>query len=47
MDFKSFLKKYSNVSTKFIDDFYEVINEDLFEKYSEFIIDSEMLRKWL
>lgn len=47
MDFKDFLKKYSFVNSKFIDDFYNIIKEDYIERYSEFLIDSEILRKWL
>jgi phage anti-repressor protein len=47
MNFRNFLKKYSPVNIQFIDDFNEIISEDLFDKYREFLIDSETLRKWL
>ena len=47
MDFKSFISKYSFVNSKFIDDFYNIIKEDYIERYNEFLIDSELLRKWL
>jgi phage anti-repressor protein len=47
MDFKTFLIKYTNINTKFIDDFYSVIKEDYIEHYNDFLIDSELLRKWL
>jgi len=47
MDFKSFILKYSFVNSKFITDFYNIIKEDYIERYNEFLIDSEILRKWL
>jgi len=47
MDFKTFLIKYSSVNSKFIEDFYTIIKEDYIERYNEFLIDSEILRKWL
>jgi phage anti-repressor protein len=47
MDFKTFLVKYTFVNAKFVEDFYNIIKEDYIEKYNEFLIDSEILRKWL
>jgi phage anti-repressor protein len=47
MDFKTFIIKYTLVNSKFIDDFYKIVKEDYIEKYNDFIIDSEILRKWL
>ena len=47
MDFKTFVVKYSFVNLKFIEDFYNIIKEDYIERYNEFLIDSETLRKWL
>ena len=47
MDFKTFLTKYTTINTKFIDDFYNIIKEDYIEHYNDFLIDSELLRKWL
>ena len=47
MDFKTFLKINSFADNQFIDDFYDIIKEDYFEKYNDFLIDSELLRKWL
>jgi hypothetical protein len=47
MDFKSFIIKYSFIDNKFINDFYNIIKEDYIERYNEFLIDSELLRKWL
>lgn len=47
MKFKTFIKKYSFANSKFIDDFYDIIEEDYIEKYNEFLINSEILRKWL
>jgi len=47
MDFKEFINKYSFVNSNFVKDFYDIIKEDYIEKYNEFLIDSEILRKWL
>lgn len=47
MDFKTFIIKYSFVNAKFVEDFYSIIKEDYIERYNEFLIDSEILRKWL
>lgn len=47
MDFKSFLVKYTTINNKFIEDFHNIVKEDYFEKYYDFLIDSEVLRKWL
>jgi len=47
MDFKTFLKKHSTINSKFLDDFYEIINEKHIAKYYDFIIDGENLRKIL
>ena len=38
---------YSSINSKFLNDFYKIIREDYIEKYYEFLIDSEILRKWL
>ena len=47
MDFQEFINKYSFVNSKFVKDFYNIIKEDYIERYNEFLIDSEILRKWL
>ncbi len=47
MDFKTFLVKYTTINTKFIEDFSNIINEEYIERYNDFLIDSEVLRKWL
>ncbi len=47
MDFQTFINKYTFVNSKFIKDFYNIIKEDYIDKYNEFLIDSEILRKWL
>jgi phage anti-repressor protein len=47
MNFKDFILKYSSINSKFLEDFYKIIREDYIEKYYEFLIDSEILRKWL
>ena len=47
MNFETFINKYSFVNSKFVKDFFNIINEDYIERYNEFIIDSEILRKWL
>ena len=46
-DFKTFLKKHSFINNNFIDDFYNIISDDYIDKFNEFLIDSEILRKWL
>jgi len=47
MDFKSFLIKYTPINKYFLDDFQNIIKEDYLENYHDFLIDSEILRKWL
>jgi phage anti-repressor protein len=47
MDQKEFLKKYTTIDDNFIDDFYNIFNEEYMERYNEFLIDSEILIKWL
>ena len=47
MIFKDFLIKYTNINTKFIKDFSNIIQEDYLNRYNDFLIDSELLRKWL
>ena len=47
MNFEKFINKYSFVNSKFVKDFYNIIKEDYIEKYNEFLIDAEILRKWL
>ncbi len=47
MDFRDFLIKYTTINNNFIEDFQNIIKEDYFEKYYDFLIDGEILRKWL
>ena len=47
MDFQTFIIKYSFINSHFVKDFYNIIKEDYIERYSEFLINSEILRKWL
>ena len=47
MDFQTFIIKYSFVNSHFVNDFYNIIKEDYIERYNEFLINSEILRKWL
>jgi hypothetical protein len=47
MDFETFINKFSFVNSNFVKDFYNIIKEDYIERYNEFLIDSEILRKWL
>jgi hypothetical protein len=47
MDFKDFILKYTFINSKFLNDFYNIIKEDYIERFNEFLIDSELLRKWL
>lgn len=41
MNFKSFLVKYTTISKKFIENFHNIVKEDYFEKYYDFLIDGE------
>jgi hypothetical protein len=43
-EFQTFINKYSFVNSKFVKDFYNIIKEDYIERYSDFLIDSEILR---
>lgn len=47
MDFQTFINKFTFVNANFVKDFYNIIKEDYIERYAEFLIDSEILRKWL
>jgi phage anti-repressor protein len=47
MDFQTFINKFSFVNSNFVKDFYNIINEDYIERFNEFLINSEILRKWL
>ena len=47
MNFKEFIIKFSFVNETFVKDFYEIIKEDYIERFNEFLIDSEKLRRWL
>lgn len=47
LDFQSFIIKYSFVDSNFAKYFYNIIKEDYIERYNDFLIDSEILRKWL
>ena len=47
MNFETFVNKFSFVNSTFVKDFYTIIKEDYIDRYSEFLIDSEILRKWL
>jgi phage anti-repressor protein len=47
MNFETFINKYSFVNSSFVKDFFTIIKEDYIERYNEFLIDSEILRKWL
>lgn len=47
MEFQAFINKYSFVNSVFVKDFYSIIKEDYIERAHEFLIDSEILRKWL
>ena len=41
----TYLKKYSTISSKFIDDFYALYNYDTYD--TDFVINLEILAKWL
>jgi len=45
IEIKDFLKKYSNISNQFIDDFFSINNYNYFE--NNFVIDLDIVVKWL
>jgi hypothetical protein len=47
LTFREFLLLHSVISKEFLDDFYTLIDEKYIEKRNEFLIDSEIVRKWL
>jgi hypothetical protein len=47
MNFKEFLIKYTKLDINFIEDFYTTITGAYIRRYEEYLIDSEVLRKWL
>ena len=48
MKFKDFIKQFSNVSNKFIDDFFGIYDEDNIQNIdTDFIINLEFVSKWL
>jgi hypothetical protein len=47
MDFKEFLVKYTKLDINFIEDFYTTITGAYIRRYEEYLIDSEILKKWL
>ena len=47
MDFVDFLKKYSTINNEFINDFNAIINSNYMDRLNEFLIDSDVLQKWL
>ena len=47
MDFKTFLLENSDIKKAFIDDFFEIIREDYFDMFDEFLISSNTLQTWL
>ncbi len=47
MNFKDFLKKYTLINNNFIDDFYELFDENSIELNNVFVINYKLLIKWL
>ncbi len=48
MKFKEFIKQFSNISNKFIDDFFSIYDEDNIQNIdTEFVINLEVVTKWL
>ena len=47
IDFIDFIKKYTTINEKFIDDFYEIFNNNINIYNNSFIINSNKLIKWL
>lgn len=41
LNFREFLSKYTTIDRRFVDDFYDVIDEKYIERYNSFIIDAE------
>ena len=47
MNFLSFLKKYTLINDEFINDFYKLFDEKYIVLNNSFIINYELLIKWL
>ena len=47
LSFKDFLKKYTTMNEKFLDDFNFLIRDDYMDNYYDFLVDSNKLIKWL
>ena len=47
MKFIDFIKEHTTISNKFIDDFYDIFNDDIEIYNSAFIVNSYTLMKWL
>ncbi len=47
MRFVDFIKEYTTISNDFIDDFFEIFNDDIEVYNNSFIVNSNTLMKWL
>ncbi len=47
MKFIDFIKEYTTIKNKFIDDFFEIFNDDIEVYNNSFIVNSDILMKWL
>jgi len=47
MRFVDFIKEYTTISNDFIDDFFEIFNDDIEVYNNSFIVNSDTLMKWL
>ena len=47
MDFKTFLSKYSEIDSKFLDKYFAIFSEELILKRDEFVIDLDLLCDFL
>ena len=47
MKFIDFIKEHTTISNKFIDDFYDIFNDDIEIYNSAFIVNTNTLMKWL
>ena len=47
MSFKDFIKNNTTINNKFLDDFNFLIKDDYMEHYYDFLVDSDILIKWL
>lgn len=47
LTFREFIDKNKLINIDFMNDFSNIISDDYMDKFTEFLIDSELIRKWL